>query len=212
MQVDIYGDTVCPWCLIGRSRFRTAAAARKNLRVDVSWRTFQLNPEIGEEGVAWSNYLVAKFGTLAKGQRAYDRIAEAGRDVGFHFRFDKITCLPNSLYSHRLVQFAASLGCGELLLDALFDAYFTEGADIGATKILIGIGQAVGLPADTLTDFFQSDAFHDDVWAQDRRARRLGLEGVPTFLFDGRYAIAGAQDEEVFAAMFDLDVVNTLSA
>lgn len=204
MHIDIYGDTICPWCQIGKARFTQAIETRAGRDIEIAWRAFQLNPEMPEEGLARDEYLTLKFGSVERGNRVYDRIAEAGRAEGLTFRFARIARIPNTLMSHRLVRHAAGEDLEQPILDALAHGFFVEGADIGDPDTLAAIGRDTGLEPGALDAMLASDAHLDDVRAEDRRARRLGLEGVPTFVFDSRFSVAGAQEKEVFANMLDL--------
>jgi predicted DsbA family dithiol-disulfide isomerase len=211
MQLDIYADTVCPWCLIGNKRLQRALGKRPHAIPSFRWRSFLLNSEIPESGLTWAEYLIARYGSVERGQRVFDRIAEAGRDAGVAFRFDRMRYAPNSLNSHRLVLMAADQSSGAELYDALADAYFFDGANIGDPEILAGIAGSIGFSITEVRAMLKRDDYRDDVLAEDRRARRIGLEGVPTFVFAGRYAVAGAQEEEAYLPMLDLGIVEELT-
>ena len=207
MQIDLYADTVCPWCLIGRARLRGAIASRTQALGEIRWRSYLLNPEMPPSGIAWSEYLALKFGSEDRGQRVHERIAKVGAEAGIDFRFERIALVPNTLDSHRLVQFAAARDRSQEMLDTLARGYFTDGADIGDTDTLGLLGREAGLDRGELDEMLGSDLHADEVWAQHRRARRIGLNGVPTIVFAGSYAIAGAQDEAAYLPLIDLGLV-----
>lgn len=204
MHIDIYLDTVCPWCFIGKRRIERALATRPGRPALLRWRAFQLNPAMPAHGLDRQTYLALKFGGSARAHHLYDMIADAGRGCGIEFNFAAIDRTPNSLDSHRLIHFAADHGKSDAVVESLFRAYFQYGVDIGERERLIDIGVANDLPASGLRAYLDSDTNVDAVRAQDLRARRMGIDGVPCFIIDDRYSIAGAQEPEAFLPLFDI--------
>jgi predicted DsbA family dithiol-disulfide isomerase len=204
MLIEIISDVVCPWCYIGRKRLQRALALRPDLSYRLLWRVFQLNPEMPSQGIDRQAYLAAKFGGVQHAGRVYDAIAKAGESEGIAFRFDRIRRTPNSLNAHRLSRFAARAGQQGAMIDALFEAYFEQGQDIGRIDVLGDIAAAIGLDRAAATEFLIGSAEREAVLAEDRNARRLGINGVPCFIIDGKYALSGAQDPEFFLPLFDL--------
>ena len=141
---------------------------------------------------------------MERAQRVFDNVARVGRNEGIEFRFDLVRRTPNTLRSHRLVQAAARIGRDGLMLDRLFAAYFTEGADIGDSETLIQLAEEVGLPramADAAVDGLPEI---DTALNEDFQSRRLGITGVPYLIFNSRFGLSGAQEPEVLHNMFDL--------
>lgn len=204
MLIEIVSDVVCPWCYIGRRRLQRALALRPDLSYRLLWRVFQLNPEMPSQGIDRQAYLAAKFGGVQHAGRVYDAIAKAGESEGIAFRFDRIRRTPNSLNAHRLSRFAARSGQQGAMIDALFQAYFEEGQDIGRVDVLGDIAASIGLDRRAATEFLIGSSEREAVLAEDRNARRLGINGVPCFIIDGKYALSGAQDPEFFLPLFDL--------
>jgi len=206
MQVEIYSDLVCPWCFIGKRRLERARAMRPDVQLDVRWRAFQLNPWMPMEGMARADYLTAKFGAADVG-RAYGNIHRIGLSEGFDLAFDRIERTPNTINAHRLVRWAAReapLDGGERMVSALFEAYFLEARDIGDRDVLVEAAKALGFDGAAARAYLASAADRDAVKAEDANARQLGVQGVPCFIVDKRYAVSGAQEPEYFMPLFDL--------
>ncbi|MBW8268507.1 DsbA family oxidoreductase [Caldovatus aquaticus] len=204
LQIEVVFDLVCPWCFLGTRRLRRALRARPDILAEIQWRPFLLNPDIAREGVPRQDYLVRKFGGEERARRLHATIAELGRAEGVPFRFDRIRRVPQSLDAHRLVRLAAREGMADALVDALFVAYFAEGADIGDHDALAAIAAAVGLDPFAVRRHLASGAEAEQVHADNLRAHRLGINGVPCFVIGGRHAIAGAQEPEVLERLLDV--------
>ena len=131
IYVDIVSDTICPWCYIGKRRFERALVLSGRNDVALSWRPFQLNPDMPPEGMTRDDYVRAKFGGGDRPRQIYQAIAESGREAGIEFQFSKIKRTPNTILSHRLVHWAAKQERQEEVVDMLFKAYFEEGLDTG---------------------------------------------------------------------------------
>ncbi len=204
MHIDIVADVACPWCFIGKRRLERALAQRPDLLVTRSWRAFQLNPDMPAEGIPRALYLAAKFGSPRHAARGCAAIAAAGRGEGIDFAFDRIGRTPNTLRAHRLIRFAANEGRGDAVVEALFTAYFHDGLDIGNIDVLAASAGRAGLDYDASRLYLESEAGVDEVRAEDRRARRLGIHAVPCFVLERGYAISGAQEPEMFLPLFDI--------
>jgi predicted DsbA family dithiol-disulfide isomerase len=204
MHIDIVSDVICPWCFIGKRRLERALTARAEDDVSLSWRAFQLNPDMPPGGMPREAYLAAKFGNAVNATRLYATIAEAGAAEGIPFAFDRIRRTPNTLAAHRLIRYAARNGGAGPLVEALFLAYFTEGRDLGDRDTLADLAAANGLDRAAAARHLDSGDGAPEVLAEDRAARRLGINAVPCFIVDGGYAISGAQEPEFFFPLFDL--------
>ena len=204
MIVDVIVDTVCPWCYIGKARFEKALAMRPDQVVEIGWRPFQLNPTMPREGKDRTAYLSEKFGGGDGARRRYTVIADAGRQEGIDFRFDRIERTPNTVDSHRLIAYARRDGRQQAMVDALFRAYFTDGRDIGEIEVLAEIAAENGLNGDAARAYLGSDDDRAMVVGEDEMARSLGVSGVPCYIVDRKYAVSGAQSPEVFLQIFDL--------
>lgn len=202
MRIDVLSDTVCPWCYVGKRRLEKALRAEGGEEPEIVWRPFQLNPGMPAEGMDRADYLASKFGGPDRARRAYGAIRDAARGEGLEVDFDAIARTPNTLDSHRLIHYAAGRGAQNRVVDALFRAYFEEGCDIGDSGVLAGVAGACGLDAGAVRAWLDSGADAELVRDRDRRARAMGVRGVPFFVVDERYALSGAQEPEVFRQVF----------
>jgi predicted DsbA family dithiol-disulfide isomerase len=211
LAVDVVFDLVCPWCWIGIRRLTRTITRRPDLTVDVTYRPFLLNPDMPARGMARAEYLQRKFGGEERARRLHAAIAEVGRSEGLAFRFDRIARTPSTVEAHRLVRLAAAESRAGDLVDALFTAHFVEGRDIGDRASLATIWAETGLAFDPAMHGpagFGTDAVHAD----NLRAHRLGINGVPCFVFGERHAIAGAQEPEVLERMLDIAALEASAA
>jgi len=203
MLIEIYSDLVCPWCYIGRKRFDSALAQRPEVRPEVRWLPFELNPHLGPNGVDRRSYLAAKFGDAAQLEAMQTHIAAVGSGLGIEFQFHLIRKTPNTRAAHALLAMGAQGGVQDEIIGALFGAYFEQGRDIGDIEVLVDIGSAQGLDADKTRNALVERRHHAQIVAHERQAAQWGVSGVPTFIFDRRYAISGAQEPQVFLQVFE---------
>lgn len=206
MLIEIYSDAICPWCFIGKRRLERARAMRPDVQLEIKWRAFQLNPWMPAEGMSRAEYLTAKFGAADAG-RVYDNIRRIGQGEGVDFAFDRLTRTPNTVDAHRLIRWAGREAGGagqERMVEALFQAYFLEARDVGATDALIAAVTAAGLDGAAAAAYLATDLDRDDIRAEDSAARQMGIQGVPCFIVDRSYAVSGAQEPEYFMPLFDL--------
>jgi predicted DsbA family dithiol-disulfide isomerase len=204
MQIDIVSDVICPWCFIGKRRLERALRVRPDLSATLSWRAFQLNPDMPSEGISRELYLSAKFANMRAAERHYATVSAAGRGEGIDFAFERIRRTPNTLRAHRLIRLAANEGCADQVVEALFRAYFVEGLDIGDIDTLAATAARAGLDEGVAHRYLAGEAGINEVRAEEHRARRLGIHAVPCFVLDRGYAISGAQQPEMFLPLFDI--------
>ena len=204
MIVDVVLDVVCPWCFIGKRRLERALKARPNIPVELRWRPFLLNPEIPPEGIDRSAYLLKKFGSETRVRRVYGAIADAGLTVEIDFDFDRIDKTPNTVNAHRFLLFAASQGRATEVVETLFQAYFYQGLDTGREDVLFNLGLDMGFDGDALERQLWSTENTDQVYEENARAHRLGINGVPAFVFNDEIVITGAQEPEVLTRVLDV--------
>ena len=204
MKIDIIVDTICPWCYVGKKRFEKALSIRPQPDLEVGWRAFQLNPRMPLEGMDRRDYVSEKFGGMDRAGAVHSSLLQAGTEEGVEFNFSHIDRTPNTIHSHRLVRHAAEHGLQTPVISAVFDAYFLEGLDIGEPEILADIGETAGLDRERTLEFLQSDLDTDTILAEDELARKLGVNGVPCFIVNRKYAVSGAQSPEVLIQVFDL--------
>lgn len=207
LQIEVVFDLVCPWCYLGTRRLRRALRARPDILADIVWRPFLLNPDIPSGGLPRHDFLTRKFGGEERARRLHATITELGHAEGVPFRFERILRMPSSLDAHRLVRFAAREGLAQAMVDTLFHAHFAEGADLGHFDTLTRLAARIGLETAAVHRFLDSGAEADAVHAENLRAHRLGINGVPCFVIAGRHAIAGAQEPEVLERLIDVALV-----
>ncbi|MED5396025.1 MAG: DsbA family oxidoreductase [Pseudomonadota bacterium] len=203
MKVNVIIDTVCPWCYIGKRRFEQALALRPDLDVKLAWRAFLLNSEMPAGGIARNLYLTRKFGSEARVRRIYGAIEEAGQSVEINFAFDRIARTPNSVDSHRLIRFAERTGKADAMVETLFIEYFINGRDIGSRPVLLDFGRKLDLDVEGLRNYLDSEEGVRSIYDENSRAHRLGVNGVPSFVFNEKMVISGAQEPQVLASMID---------
>ncbi len=203
MFIDFIFDPVCPWCFIGKRRLNQACALRPGTVPEIRWRHFMLNPEMPDEGMDRTAYLIKKFGSEARVRRFYGSLNEAGRSVEAGFDFERIRLTPNTMNAHRLIHYAAGSGKAEEMLDALFHGYFINVMDIGNIGVLTDIGKSIGFSARALADYLNGLEGVEDVLEDNAKVHRLGVNSVPSFAFNGHMLIAGAQEPKVLARLLD---------
>ncbi|MGE0004765.1 MAG: DsbA family oxidoreductase [Parvibaculaceae bacterium] len=195
VTIDVVSDVVCPWCYVGKHRLERALAMLPDRKFAVFWRPFQLDPTIPREGMPRQAYLERKFGRERLGD-LHKPLIEIGKAEGIPFAFDRITRSPNTLDAHRLLRWAHEAGRQNEMADRLFALYFTEGADIGDRDVLTGAAGDVGLDAALVAQLLATGADLDPVIAEIDAARKMGIGGVPTFIFAARFALSGAHPAE----------------
>lgn len=199
MKIEIYSDIACPWCYIGQLRFERALRAFPQAeQVEVSYRPYQLDPAAPEPSVPMMPSLERRFGPQARAM--VDRVAENARSEGVQMDFDRALAA-NTLDAHRLMELAGSEYGAEVqrdLAEALFRAHFTEGRDVAARETLVELATATGMDEARTRDFLVSDEGRHEVREQIEHAQRLGITSVPTFVFDAKYAVQGAQPTSAF--------------
>ena len=208
LPIEVVHDLVCPWCYLGVRRLFRTMRRRPDLLYELTWRPFLLNPDMPRSGMARSDYVIRKFGGEDRARRLYASITEIGNAEGLEFRFDRIRRTPSSVDAHRLVRWASHFARGSEVAEALFAAHFTDGYDIGDAAVLRAVAASCGLDPAAAATFLRSDEGVDAVHADNLRAHRLGINGVPCFVVAGRHAIAGAQEPEVIERLLDVAAVD----
>lgn len=202
LDIDVISDVMCPWCFIGKRRLDKAVAGRPGMPVDIRWRPFQLDPTIPPEGMDRQDYLDRKFGPDKAGT-VYDQIRAAGAEEGIEFNFDAIGKAPNTLDAHRLIRWAATAGVQGAVVEELFSGYFVEGADLTDTGYLAEAAEAAGMEREIVARLLAGDADRALVEEEIALAQRMGVQGVPCFIFGGKYVVMGAQGPDVLGAAID---------
>jgi predicted DsbA family dithiol-disulfide isomerase len=199
MHIDLFSDTVCPWCRIGKRHLELALVewARETAEpVTLRYRSFFLDPTIPPEGRDFRGHMTAKGGGRVPLEQFFAAPRERGAAVGLTFNFEAIEKAPNTLLSHRLVYITPEEQRGALV-DALYAAYFEFGRDVGDMDVLVDVAAAVGLDAAEARAQLTGDAGTAEVLADVEFARQVGISGVPFFIFNDRLAFSGAQPPQM---------------
>jgi predicted DsbA family dithiol-disulfide isomerase len=203
MKIDIVSDTVCPWCFIGKRKLEKALAQRPDLDVEITWRPFQLHPEMPLEGADRKEFIAQKFGSHERAKELYSNVKLAGEAVDIPFNFDKIERSPNTLDSHRLLRWSESAGCQDAIAEILFRRFFIDGEDLGDRAVLVAAAKEAGMDFELVEKLLEDDTDLETVRQEDQMARQMGVSGVPFFIINDKYALSGAQDPASFLAAFD---------
>ncbi len=199
VRIDVVSDVVCPWCFIGKRRLEKALAMTPDVPVEVHFRPYFLNDWIPLEGISREQYLTTKFGSPERYKGIAQRVTAAAASEGLVYASDKISRQPNTRDAHRLIRWAEAIGKGPEMKQRLMDLYFTEGADLSSTDVLVQAAADVGLdPAQARADL-ASDKDVGEIQREVQRAKEAGIEGVPLFIFGGKFAVSGAQAPEYLA-------------
>ena len=204
VRIDVFSDTICPWCWIGKRRLERTLEARPDLDAEMVWHAFQLNPTMPAEGMGRKAYLEAKFGGAHNAREVYGRVIAEGAREALPFDFGAIPRTPNTLESHRLVRWSAGQPLGQTpMVEALFDAYFAKGRDVGDAEVLAKVAAQAGYDESGARELLAGDEGRADVTREDMRARNAGITGVPCFILDGKVAVPGAVEPDVFLRVFE---------
>ncbi len=200
MKVEIWSDVMCPFCYIGKRRFENAL---KNFEytdeVEITWRSFQLNPDMETDPDANINeYLAESKGwSLDQARQMNQQVTDMAADEGLEYNMDQAV-VANSYDAHQLLQFAKDRGKADEIEESLFEAYFTDGKNIANHQTLISLAEDVGIDPTEVKSILDSKKYADSVKHDIQLAQNINITGVPFFLFDRKFAVSGARETEVF--------------
>ena len=199
MQIEIWSDVVRPWCAVGKRRFETALARFPHADdLDVTWRSFELDPRAPRErDVSTAEHLAAKYGiSRAEADAMHETMTEVAAAEGLSFRLD-IARSGNTHDAHRLLHLARAAGVQDALKERLLSAYLCEGKAVGDPDVLVRLAAEAGVDADEAAAVLAGGAYSDAVRADEADARSFGINAVPFFLVDRAFGVSGAQPPEV---------------
>ena len=205
MKIDIISDVICPWCYIGKKNLEAAMAQRPAIQFELQWQPYQLHPEAPTEGYNYRESIERKYGKQ-RIDAMFAQITQAGKLAGIAFDLDGIERGANTLNAHRLLDYAyRQHGSSQqnALSEALFKAYFCQQRDIGNTQVLALIADEVGINGEQASIYLDSE---DDLAALKKHIadnREQDISGVPSFNFNGRLAVGGGQQSDVFLTAID---------
>ncbi len=205
LLVEVWSDIACPWCWLGKHQLEEAVRRSGFADVQVEYHSFELQPDArGARPVR--EYLRERYGHDLAG--AHTHLERAGREVGITYDFDR-ALMANTFDAHRLHHLAKAHGLGQEAMERFMRARHAEGADMSDRATLRRLAVEVGLDALEVEEVLAGDAYADAVRADERLARRHGIHGVPFFIFDGRYALSGAQPVATFERALTLSGVGS---
>ena len=200
MNVEIWSDVMCPFCYIGKRKFERALEQfphKKN--INIIWKSFQLDPDsVTEPNLNTIDHLAKRKGwSKQQAQETTAHVTDIAKQVGLEFNFDK-AIVANSFDAHRLSHLAKKYNKQNDLEEQLFKAYFTDGKNTADHKILTKIGMASGIDEQEIVNVLKSDQYAVEVHDDIEQAQKIGVQGVPFFVLDRKYAVSGAQEPEAF--------------
>ena len=200
LKIEIWSDVQCPFCYIGKHKFEKALDQFEHKdSIDVVWKSFQLNPNLETNpNVSTAEYLAKHKGiSIEEAKQMGLHVAQAGSQIGLKFDFETVV-LANTFNAHRILHFAEKKKVQNELKEALFQAHFVNGKNIDEVETLVKIGSQVGLDKDEIRTCLSTNQFANEVKQDIAEARQFGIQGVPFFVFDRKYAVSGAQDPSAF--------------
>lgn len=203
IRLDIFSDPICPWCFIGKHNLFAALSGVDKDLFSIEWHPFQLNPDMPEGGMDRRAYLETKFGGKEGAVQAYLPVVEHAKSAGLAINFEAITKTPNTLRALCLIHWAKLEGCQAEIVQALFEAYFYHGKDIGETEILVNIAAEAGMDTDMVKRLFVSGQDKLEIQERDASARDMGVRAVPTFIVAGQHVVSGAQSVEMWQSVIE---------
>lgn len=200
-SVVVISDIICPWCYIGKRRLEKAIAAHGG-PVKVRWLPFQLNPTMPKEGISRREYRTKKFGSWERAIELDSKVVAVGKDEGIQFAFDRIERTPNTLDAHRLIWLSDKEGVQGAVVEALFQAYFTEGQNISNRQTLLDVVAEAGLDQHHAEAVLRGNDGLEAIKEAEVLSRRYRVDGVPFFIVNGQITLSGAQQPEACLEAF----------
>jgi len=201
LSIEIVSDAICPWCYVAKRQFERAVARLPgDVAVSVHWKPFQLNPEMPVEGMDRVAYRSRKFGSREYSQKLDAQVTAAAVQAGLTMRHDLMKRTPNTFNAHRLIWLAEQEGVQDAVVEGLFSAYFVEGRDVGDKGVLADLAAAAGIDRARASVFLAGTEGADEVAEAEAASKRSGMNGVPTFVINGRPTFSGAHRAELMLA------------
>jgi predicted DsbA family dithiol-disulfide isomerase len=201
--IDVISDVVCPWCYLGKRRLESALKLRSDIETEIHWRPYLLNPQVPREGMARVDYLSRKFGSDERFRPAHERLTRLGKEEGVEFHFERIVRQPNTLDAHRVIGWAEEAGKAAPVVENIMRAFFTEGKDLTNNEVLVEVAGQSGLDSEAVRRDLASDRDLELTQKAAAAAADGGISGVPFFIFNSRFALAGAQEPEQLVSALD---------
>ena len=200
-KIEIFSDVVCPWCYIGKRNLENALQILnekdEQFESTLNWRSFQLNPQLKEDGILRQDYITNKFGEGANSEIIYERVRLAGEAIGLKMNFDKIIMQPNSSKMHSLIYAAKEINRDIELIENFFKAFFIDGMNLTDFEIVSKVASDSGLDSETINGVFHDNLFEKFVQEDIKMSKKYNITGVPFYVIDDSIGISGAQPPEV---------------
>jgi predicted DsbA family dithiol-disulfide isomerase len=201
ISIDVVSDVVCPWCYIGKRRLEKALSQLpENYEIDLNFLPFELNPDTPKTGVDHKQYLADKFGGSERYSQLTDHVTGVAAGEGLKFDYAKQSVMPNTLDSHRLIQYAKRSGKQAEIKEALMKAYFVDGIDLSKRENLVTIARKSGIDAQS---FLNSDEGALEVKQMEQVNYQRGISGVPFYIINNKYGVSGAQPSDTFVEIIN---------
>ena len=200
MKIEIWSDVMCPFCYIGTRKIEKAIDQfPQKSQVEIEWKSFQLNPNMETDtSKNVIEYLAEVKGIpLEQAKAMNNHVTQMAAGMGLTYNMNEAV-VANSFNAHRFTHFAKTKGKQLEAEEALFKAYFTDGLNTDDLNTLAELSQSIGIPKKETLNMLNSNQFADEVNQDILESRQLGVQGVPFFVFDRKYAISGAQEDQVF--------------
>ncbi|MEG0261344.1 MAG: DsbA family oxidoreductase [Lysinibacillus sp.] len=200
MKIEVWSDYVCPFCYIGKRQLEIALQqSGYEQAVEIEYKSYLLDPSTPVDASdSIYNGLQQKYNmSLEEVKNMASNIAERAKDVGLDYNFDEMKTA-NTVKAHRLSKWAETQGKGKEFTELVLKAYFLDGQAIGQADVLLALVEKAGLSTDAAKEIIAGDQFADEMMQDIATAQQLGVRGVPFFVIDNKYGIAGAQPQEVF--------------
>ena len=209
LEIDIVSDVVCPWCALGYAHLQQAleALAQDEIKANIHWRAFELNPHMGADGQEINEHLMEKYGsTVEQLSENKKRLVDLGKAAAVDFNFDERSRIYNTFDCHKLLHWATEIqqdsnenrDIQTLLKQALFTAYFKDGKDISDRAVLLEVVNELGLDVEKAKDVLDSAEVKEAVRKEQKQYQSMGISAVPAFIINNQFLISGGQPVDVF--------------
>ncbi|KKB41600.1 2-hydroxychromene-2-carboxylate isomerase [Bacillus thermotolerans] len=205
MNIKVWSDFVCPFCYIGKRRLEQALEQFPNSHeVTVEFKSFELDPHAPKEATKTVHESIAeKYGlSLEQAKSMNENVGHQAASVGLAFNFENMRP-SNTFDAHRLAKFASEKGAEKVITEKLLHAYFTDSLVLSDHHVLTSIAESAGLDCEEVLEFLKTDRLAGEVRADEAEAGQLGVQGVPFFVFNDKYAVSGAQSVEAFTSALE---------
>jgi predicted DsbA family dithiol-disulfide isomerase len=203
IKVDIISDVVCPWCYIGKRRLEKAIYQLKdNYEFELHYKAFELNPHVPAEGFDQKTYLIKKFGSEARYHELTEHVTKVAATEGLKFDYSKQQTSPNTLNLHRIIWLAEKEGKQLQTVEAFFHAYFEKGIDLSKSENIIEVAAEAGLEKSKVQELLKNNEGTSEIQQQQIHNREIGVNGVPFYIINDKYAVSGAQPSSLFVKAF----------